>query len=103
MLLVGAGRDAWAMAEAGRRHRHDRERHRRTAARPPSTTPVPALVDLGRALRRVLRQNAALSAIYNAVVIPAAALGHVPPLAAAGLVLLETLFGLASAARLLRR
>ena len=46
---------------------------------------LPGLVDLGRALRRVLRQNAALGAVYNAAVIPAAALGHVPPLAAAGL------------------
>jgi cation transport ATPase len=60
------------------------------------------LVDLGRALRRVLRQNAVLAAIYNAVLIPAAALGLVTPLSAAVLLLAETLVTLAMAARLLR-
>ena len=64
---------------------------------------LPALVDLGRALRAVLRQNAALALIHNAALIPAAALGYVPPLAAAGLALLEGLAVLGNAARLLRR
>ncbi|APR78329.1 Lead, cadmium, zinc and mercury transporting ATPase [Minicystis rosea] len=63
---------------------------------------LPALVDLGRSLRAVLRQNAAFATVYNAVLIPAAALGYVPPLLAAGLALLETMLGLANAARLLR-
>jgi Cu2+-exporting ATPase len=63
---------------------------------------LPGLVDLGRALRAVIRQNTALAAAYNAALIPAAALGYVSPLAAAGLALAETLLGLANAARLLR-
>lgn len=63
---------------------------------------LPALVDLGRALRAVLRQNAGIALIYNATAIPAAALGYVPPLAAAGISLLETLAVLANAARLSR-
>jgi cation transport ATPase len=63
---------------------------------------LPGMVDLGRALRAVIRENAGLGAIYNAALIPAAALGVVPPLAAAALGLVETLAGLANAARLLR-
>jgi cation transport ATPase len=59
------------------------------------------LVDLARALRSVLRQNAAIGAVYNAVLIPAAALGYVSPLRAALLMLAETLLGLANAGRLL--
>jgi cation transport ATPase len=60
------------------------------------------LVDLGRALRAVLRQNLALAAIYNVAVIPAAALGYLSPLHAAALALADTLLGLGNAARLLR-
>ncbi|MFT3770913.1 MAG: HAD-IC family P-type ATPase [Minicystis sp.] len=63
---------------------------------------LPALVDLGRKLRAVLRQNLVLATAYNAALIPAAALGYVPPLLAAGLALLETALALANAARLLR-
>jgi Cu2+-exporting ATPase len=63
---------------------------------------LPELLDLGRALRAVLRQNAALAAGYNVALIPAAALGYVPPAAAAGLALLEAALGLGNAARLLR-
>lgn len=63
---------------------------------------LPGLVDLARALRAVLRQNTALAVAYNAILIPAAALGYVSPLRACGLALLETLLGLANAARLLR-
>jgi cation transport ATPase len=62
---------------------------------------LPALVDRGRALRAVLRQNAALAAVYNAALLPAAALGYLSPLRAAALMLLETLLGLANASRLL--
>ena len=48
-------------------------------------------------------ETVAFGAVYNAVIIPAAALGYVSPLGAAGLVLTETLLGLANAARLLHR
>jgi cation transport ATPase len=61
------------------------------------------LVDLGRALRAVIRENMALGAVSNAAILPAAALGYLSPLHAAGLVLAETLLGLANAARLLYR
>lgn len=61
------------------------------------------LVDLARRLRSVLRANAALAAVYNAALVPAAALGWVRPAHAAMLMLAETLLGLANAARLLRR
>ena len=57
---------------------------------------------IGRALRRVLRQNLVIAAIYNAAVVPAAAVGYLAPLPAAGLMLLETLLVLGNAARLLR-
>ncbi len=62
---------------------------------------LPWLIDLGRALRAVLRQNCALGAVYNAALIPAAALGYVSPLTAALAMLAETLLELANAARLL--
>jgi cation transport ATPase len=62
---------------------------------------VVGLIDLGRALRAVLRRNAVMGATLNAILIPAAALGYISPLRAALLVLAETLFGLAGAARLL--
>jgi cation transport ATPase len=57
---------------------------------------------IGRALRRVLRQNLVIAAVYNAAVVPAAAVGYLAPLTAAGLMLLETLLVLSNAARLLR-
>jgi cation transport ATPase len=59
------------------------------------------LVDLGRAVRAVIVESAAFGAVYNAAIIPAAALGYVSPIGAAGLALAETLLGLANAARLL--
>jgi cation transport ATPase len=62
---------------------------------------LPALLDLARALRRRLRENTALTVIYNALVIPAAALGWLSPLQAASLLLLETMLVLSNAARLL--
>jgi Cu2+-exporting ATPase len=47
---------------------------------------VPAMVGLARRTRRVILQNLAWAALYNAVAIPAAALGWVPPwLAAIGM------------------
>jgi cation transport ATPase len=61
------------------------------------------LVDLGRAVCAVIRENAVLGAVYNAAILPAAALGYVSPRNAAGLVLAETLLALANAARLLYR
>jgi cation transport ATPase len=64
---------------------------------------LPALIDLARALRAVIRQNTALAVVYNVTLIPAAALGYVPPAAAAALALLETTLALGNAARLLRR
>lgn len=62
---------------------------------------LPELLDLARALRCRLRENTALSLIYNALVIPTAALGWLTPLQAASLLLLETLLVLTNAARLL--
>jgi cation transport ATPase len=59
------------------------------------------LVDLGRSLRRVLLQNTTSGALYNALVIPAAALGLVTPLLACALLLAETLLVFANAVRLL--
>jgi len=61
------------------------------------------LVDLGRGVRFAIRGSVALGAVYNAVLLPAAALGWLTPLRAAALVLLETLVGLAAAALLLYR
>jgi cation transport ATPase len=69
---------------------------------PAAVLQLDLLLDLGRALRRALLQNATLAALYNAVVIPAAALGFVTPLLACALVLAETLLVLANAARLMR-
>ncbi len=63
---------------------------------------LPWLVDLGRALRAVIRQSTALGVVFNAVLIPAAALGYVSPLGAALAMLGETMLGLLNAARLLR-
>lgn len=55
---------------------------------------LPALVDLARALRGVLRWSVAIGLVYNAALIPAAAMGFIPPLAAAGLSLIELVVGL---------
>jgi Cu2+-exporting ATPase len=47
---------------------------------------VPAMVELARRTRRVILQNLAWAGLYNAVAIPAAAVGWVPPwLAAIGM------------------
>jgi cation transport ATPase len=62
---------------------------------------LPDLLDLAWALRCRLRENTALSLIYNALVIPAATLGWLSPLQAASLLLIETLLVLTNAARLL--
>lgn len=62
---------------------------------------VPKLIDLARALRRRLDENAALSMVYNALVIPAAALGWLSPIQAASLLLIEAMLGLSNASRLL--
>lgn len=63
---------------------------------------LPYLIDLSRALRARLRQGVAVSALYNAVVLPCAALGWCPPAAAAALALLEALLVLVNAGRLPR-
>lgn len=63
---------------------------------------LPALVDLARALRSVLRWSVAIGLVYNAALIPAAAMGFIPPLAAAGLSLIELVVGLAWSRRRLR-
>lgn len=60
---------------------------------------VPELVDRARALRAVLRAGLVLAAAHNLVLIPAAALGLIPPLPAAALAVLEAALGLANAAR----
>jgi cation transport ATPase len=57
---------------------------------------------VGVALERVLRQNLVIGAVYNAAVVPAAAVGLLAPLPAALLMLLETLLVLGNAARLAR-
>jgi len=62
---------------------------------------LPALLDQSRALCRRLRENAAITVAYNAAVIPAAALGFISPIQAAGLVLIETALVLGNTARLL--
>jgi len=62
--------------------------------------PLAYLVELSRALRARLREGAILAALYNAVLIPCAALGWCPPAAAALLALVEALLVLANAARL---
>jgi Cu2+-exporting ATPase len=52
----------------------------------PSLEMVPAMVELARRTRRVILQNLAWAGLYNAVAIPAAAVGWVPPwLAAIGM------------------
>jgi hypothetical protein len=61
---------------------------------------VPGLVDRARSLRAVLRAGLALAAAHNLVLIPAAALGLIPPLPAAALAVLEAALGLANAARM---
>src|SRR6185369_15612355 len=45
---------------------------------------LPPLLDRSRALCRRLRENAAITAAYNAAAIPAAALGFISPIQAAG-------------------
>jgi len=52
----------------------------------PSLGLVPALVDIARRTRRIVAENLAWAGLYNAIAIPAAALGFVPPwLAALGM------------------
>ncbi len=52
----------------------------------PNLELVPALVGIARRTRRVVAQNLAWASLYNAIAIPAAALGFVPPwLAALGM------------------
>lgn len=61
-----------------------------------------AILALARRLRRVHFQNAAIAALYNAFLLPAAAIGFLSPREAAALLLLETAVVLGNTARLLR-
>jgi len=61
---------------------------------------LPALLDLGRALRRRQRENLALGVVYNAALIPAATLGYLSPMQAAVLAAIESLLLLANTTRL---
>jgi cation transport ATPase len=58
------------------------------------------LLDLSCALRARLREGAAVATLYNAIVLPLAALGWCPPAAALALSLIESLAVLANALRL---
>lgn len=62
---------------------------------------LPSLVDRGRTLRAVLRQNVVLGSVYNALLLPVAILGYLSPVRAAAFTLLETLIALANVSRLL--
>jgi Cu2+-exporting ATPase len=59
-------------------------------------------VRLARATRRVIRQNLAAAALYNAIALPLAALGHVTPVIAALGMSLSSLAVVGNAMRLLR-
>ncbi len=62
-----------------------------------------AAVRVAGATRRVIRQNLAWAAAYNAVALPLAALGYVTPLAAAAGMSLSSLLVVGNALRLLGR
>ncbi|MCC6552414.1 MAG: cation-translocating P-type ATPase [Polyangiaceae bacterium] len=62
--------------------------------------PLPYLVDLSRALRARLREGLAVATLYNALLIPCAVIGWIPPAAAAALAFVEALAVLANALRL---
>jgi cation transport ATPase len=64
---------------------------------------LPWLFDLARGLRSRLRHAAAVAIVFNAAVLPLAAVGKLTALHAAALMLAETLLVLGNAARLLVR
>lgn len=69
---------------------------------PDGLQPVSDCIDLGRRLRRVLRQNVALSLTYNTLAVSAAAAGLITPLVAAALMPFSSVVVVLSAARLIR-
>jgi cation transport ATPase len=62
---------------------------------------LPWLLDLAHSLRRHLNAMAAVAVLFNATLVPLAAMGRLPALHAAALALVETLLSLALAAHLL--
>lgn len=62
---------------------------------------LPWLLDLARSLRAHLRAMAVVTVVFNAALVPLAAMGRLPALHAAALALAETLLGLGLAAHLL--
>lgn len=72
-------------------------------ALPGELLPLAHVIDVSRALRARLREGAALATLFNAALIPCAALGLVPPAAAALLALAEALLVLGNALRIPRR
>ena len=63
---------------------------------------LPALIDLARALRGRLRENAALATLHHALLLPPAVIGAIAPAQAAALAALTTLLAVGNAARMLR-
>jgi Cu2+-exporting ATPase len=61
---------------------------------------IPAVLDLARRTRRIVRQNLAWAAAYNAVSVPLALVGWMPPWAAGLGMALSSLLVVANAARL---
>jgi Cu2+-exporting ATPase len=66
----------------------------------PGLSPLPALVATARRMRRVIRQNLAWAALYNAVLIPLAAWGRLTPVWAAAAMVASGLLVVANALRL---
>jgi cation transport ATPase len=62
---------------------------------------LPWLLDLARSLRTHLRAMTVVTVVFNATLVPLAAMGRLPALHAAALALAETLLGLGLAAHLL--
>lgn len=71
------------------------------ALREDAGTALPLLVDVARAVKRRRREMAVVGALFNAILLPLAALGVVAPAVAAGMGLAESLACLAIAARML--
>ncbi len=65
--------------------------------------PVVEGIETARATNRVIRQNLAISLVYNLLILPLAVTGHVPPYLAAAGMSLSSLVVVANSIRLLRR
>jgi Cu2+-exporting ATPase len=68
----------------------------------PGLTPLPALVEAARRMRRIIRQNLVWAALYNALLIPLAASGHLTPVWAAAAMVASGLLVVLNALRLQR-